>query len=621
MQQYQQQLQDEQFTDKGSMWPFLKRLFSYAVQHKKWFWGFIVSVIIVGLSDAIFPLIWMYFLDNIITPLVNTYSEARAQGISPVLDLNGVYFYVALFFINAIIQVVGVFFFIKFAGNIQEYVMYELREQMFNKLQRLAFSYYDKSASGWLLSRLSSDTERVTELISWGFLDVIWGITMIIACMGAMFFYNWKLALIILLAIPVLVVVSIKIRLLILKYSRLARKLNSEVTANYNEHINGVEVNKITAQEERVSAAFRLLSNDMRKASFSASFYTAMYMPLVIFIGSAAAALILYAGGKMAIAVPAGITVGILAAFFSYATLIFMPILDIARFYAMAQGSLSAGERIFSLIDEKVDIKDGGAVGTFDKIKGDIHFDHIDFEYVKDKPVLQNFNLYIKAGQSIALVGATGEGKSTIANLVCRFYEPTKGVLYIDGKDYKQQSLHSFRSQLGVVLQSPHLFSGSIRDNVKYGIKTASDEEIIHALKVVGADHFIDKLDETVGEGGDKLSMGEQQLISFARALIKQPRILIMDEATSSIDTLTEAKIQKGIEKMIEGRTSIIIAHRLSTIKNCDRILVIQKGRIIEDGNHRELIKLKGHYYELYTKQLKREVITTDSDKVALEDS
>ncbi len=597
-------LKDQQYTDKGALLPFLKRIFHYAMQYRLWFWTFIVGVVIVGIVDAVYPLIWMHYLDSAIMPAVEVYKQSWDKGITPSIDYQGLWFYGGLFLLNGLLQLIGVFVFVKLGGYMEENVMYRLRKEMFSRLQELSFSYYDKSASGWLLSRISSDTKRVTVLISWGFLEVIWGITMIIACLGAMFYYNWKLALIVAAAIPFLMIVSIKIRMLILKYSREARKINSELTANFNEHINGVAVNKMTSQEQRVSGEFKGLSDNMRRSSYRAAYYTAMYFPLVVFTGSIAAAFVLYAGGWMAIGQDSQITVGILAAFFSYATLIFLPIMDISRFYAMAQGCISAGERIFSLIDEVPEIKDREGATDFGIIQGNIEFENVDFAYVEDKMVYENLNLSIKAGQSIALVGATGGGKSTITNLVGRFYEPTKGTLKIDGEDYLHKTLHSLRSQLGVVLQTPHLFSGTLRDNIKYGRLTATDEEIKQTLQMVGAAHFISRLDEEVGEAGDKLSIGEKQLISFARALLSNPRILVMDEATSSIDTLTEAKIQKGIAQMIAGRTSIIIAHRLSTIKNCDRILVIKNGQILEDGSHKELLQQKGYYYDLYTKQV-----------------
>ncbi|MGB0932579.1 MAG: ABC transporter ATP-binding protein, partial [Chitinophagales bacterium] len=264
----------------------------------------------------------------------------------------------------------------------------------------------------------------------------------------------------------------------------------------------------------------------------------------------------------------------------------------------------------------EVTIKDQKGATDFEELKGEIVFENTRFEYVEDKVVLPNFNLHIAAGQSVALVGATGAGKTTVINLVCRFYEPTSGTLKIDGEDYLTKSLQSLRSQLGVVLQTPHLFSGTVRDNVKFGRKESTDEDIIGALRLLGAEDFVTRLDEEVGEGGEKLSMGERQLISFARAVLTDPRILIMDEATSSIDTLTEARIQSSIEQMIQGRTALIIAHRLSTIKNCDRILMMSAGEITEDGTHSELMRLKGHYYDLYTKQLEKESLVKEEVKI-----
>jgi ATP-binding cassette subfamily B protein len=301
--------------------------------------------------------------------------------------------------------------------------------------------------------------------------------------------------------------------------------------------------------------------------------------------------------------------------------MIFEPILDISRFYSQAQNSISAGERIFSLIDTKALIVDKLGAGEYGKIEGDIDFENVSFHYNEDKPVLNGLNLKIKAGTSVAFVGETGGGKSTIINLICRFYEPTGGAIKIDGIDYKDMTMQSLRSQLGVVLQTPHLFSGTVKDNIKYGRDEATDMEVITALRTVGADEFIHRLDEQVGEGGEQLSMGEKQLVSFARAVLSDPRIFIMDEATSSVDTITEANIQRGIVGIMEGRTSLIIAHRLSTIKHSDRILVINRGRIMEDGSHRELMRSKGIYYKLYTRQLRaereKEVIESEITNVA----
>jgi ATP-binding cassette subfamily B protein len=543
-------------------------------------------------------------LDNVIVPAVESY---KTTGLFTNVDISALKIYAVIFLGLGLILASGVFGFINFAGRIQEYVMYDIRQELFKKLQELSFSFYDKSAVGWLLSRISSDTIKVTELVSWTMIECLWGMGMIVFCVTAMFIYNWKLAIIVTATIPVLTLVSVKLRMLILKYSREARKYNSEMTARFNEHINGVEVNKSLVQEKRVSEDFKLLSEKMRVSSYKAAYYQAIFMPLIIFGGSTAAAFVIYYGGLMAIDVPAVITVGTLAAFFGYAIMIFEPILDISRFYSQAQNSISAGERIFSLIDTKALIVDKTGAGGYGRINGNIEFENVSFLYDRGKPVLENMNLSIKAGSSVALVGETGGGKSTIINLICRFYEPTGGAIKIDGIDYKEMTMESLRSQLGVVLQTPHLFSGTVRDNIKYGRDEATDMEVIAALKTVGADEFVTKLDEQVGEGGEHLSMGEKQLVSFARAVLADPRIFIMDEATSSVDTLTEANIQRGIAKIMESRTSIIIAHRLSTIKHSDRILVINKGKITEDGSHHDLMVKKGIYYRLYTRQLREE--------------
>ena len=609
-----QNFEDKRFTDKGALWPFLKRMFRYSFKYKRWLYLFCVWVCIVAIADALFPLVLLGMIDNVITPQLAQLKTAMESGTTFQMDFTGIWLYAGLFVVIGIVQVGGIYAFIKYTGRVQEYVMYDLREEMFRKLQKLSFSFYDRSASGWLLTRLTSDTDRVCEVISWGLLDAFWGITMIIFCLGAMFIFSWKLALVVLLAIPVMLIVSIRIRMLVLKYSREARKLNSELTASFNEHINGVLVNKSTAQEARVSDLFRMLSGRMKKSSYNAAFYTAMYVPVVLLIGSLAAALVLFFGGQMAIAVQTGITVGVLAAAFEYAMKIFFPIVDISMFYALAQGSLSAGERIFSLIDEEVEVQNLNGASDFQAIEGNIEFKKVDFAYEKDHPVLEDFNLVIPKGQSIALVGATGEGKSTIINLVCRFYEPTGGELLIDGIDYKTKTLQSLRRQMGVVLQTPHLFSGSVKENILFGRQDASDEEVLKALTLVGAEDFHTRLDEEVGEGGDALSMGERQLVSFARAILTDPKIFIMDEATSSIDTITESKIQKGIETVLKDRTAIIIAHRLSTIKNCNRILVIKKGKIIEDGSHKELMLKKGKYFDLYTRQLREEKMANLSE-------
>ncbi len=598
---------DHLHTGKGALWPFLKRMIHYSLNYKNWLYSFIFWIMITAIVDAIFPLLLLGLIDYAITPQLQLMKAAMENGTTHTTDFAQVFKFLGLFALAGAIQAFAVYMFVRNTGRMAEYVMYDLREQMFRKLQRLSFSFYDRSASGWLLSRLTSDTDRVAEVISWGLLDAFWGITSIVFCQIAIFYYNWKLGLIIFVSVPILLVASVKIRMLVLKYSRESRKINSDITAFYNENINGVMINKSTGQEQRVGQDFNVLTSKMKRSSYRSSYYTAMYLPVVIFIGALAAAFVVFFGGNMAIALPPVITIGVLIASFDYALKIFLPIIDISMFYAQAQGCLSAGERIFSLIDEKEEIQNQEGASDFKDIKGAITFSNVAFHYNENNPVLTDFNLKIEAGTSVALVGATGEGKSTIVNLVARFYEPTNGQLLVDGVDYTTKSLQSLRSNLGIVLQTPHLFSGTIQENIVYGRQEATLADIEQALALVGGQDFLPRLKEEVGENGDQLSMGERQLISFARAILTDPAIFIMDEATSSIDTLTEARIQQGIEKMLNQRTAIIIAHRLSTIKNCDRILVIQKGNIIEDGSHRELLMAKGKYYDLYTHQLREE--------------
>ncbi|MFK7947717.1 MAG: ABC transporter ATP-binding protein [Saprospiraceae bacterium] len=603
--------QDQTFTQQKALWPFLKRMFTYAWKHKQHVKKFMSWIVLIAIIDASFPIALKMMIDNALTPELQNIKNAADNNIAYIPDFSDVYLYASVFLIMAIVSAIGIYWFILHTGKVHEYVITDLRQTLFEKLQKMPFSYYDKTASGWLLSRITSDTDRVSEVVAWGLIEVLWGSVMIVFCLLSLSYFSWQLALIVGLSIPLMLIVSIKVRMLVLKYARKSRKLNSEITASFTEHINGVAVIKSMAQEKKVSEQFNVLSGKMRNSSYKAAYFTAMYFPIIVLIGGLAAAAVVFYGSKLAIALPAIITVGILAAAFDYTLKIFFPIIDVSMFYAKAQDSLSAGERIFSLLDEPITIKNTENVTDFEPIKGDIEYRNVEFYYNKNHPVLPNFNLKIKAGESIALVGATGEGKTTIANLVPRLYEPVNGQILIDNQDYKTKTIQSLRQQVGMVLQTPHLFSGTIEENIRFGKLNSTKTEIEQALALVGATNFIPRLQEEVGENGENLSMGERQLIAFARAIIANPRIFIMDEATANIDTITEVKIQKGIAKMLEGRTSIIIAHRLSTIKNCDRILVIQKGGILESGSHQTLMQKGGKYHELYTKQLRTEQVTT----------
>jgi ATP-binding cassette subfamily B protein len=410
--------------------------------------------------------------------------------------------------------------------------------------------------------------------------------------------------------IPLITWIAIQFRKKILEEFRKVRKLNSKITGTYNENITGVRVVKALGREDENMHEFSYLTSDMYRASYRAAWLSALFLPAVQIISAFALGGVVWYGGLQAQV--GAMTLGGIQAFVSYITFMMWPIQDLARVYAEMQQSVASAERMFSLIDAIPEVRDQDGAKPLETISGIIEFDHVDFFYEDGKPVLKDFSLSVGQGETIALVGPTGGGKSTIVNLLCRFYEPKQGKIKIRGIDYTKLKLHSIQSRIGIVLQTPHLFSGTIRDNIRYGKLDASEDEIMNAAQLAGAHDFIVTLekgyDQQVGEGGNLLSTGQKQLISLARAILAKPEIFIMDEATSSVDTLTESLIQKGMENMMTGRTSFIIAHRLSTIKRADRIIVIEDGRIAEMGSHAELLLKRGRYYRLYTRQFRQKL-------------
>nr|HPN60895.1 ABC transporter ATP-binding protein [Bacilli bacterium] len=514
---------------------------------------------------------------------------------------------------------------IKAAGEVEVEVGYELRDEAFYRLQQLPFSYYDKTPSGWIMARLTSDSRRLAMILSWGLVDMIWGGLSMIGILIVLFIVNWKLAFILLALLPVLLVVSIYFRKKILAAYRNVRKTNSKITASYNEGIMGNKTTKTLVLEDFKLQEFDDLCVNMRKQSIRAIINSAIFFPIIIVLSYVAVVLILRIGGGMILNPALPFTVATLYLFISYTTQFFDPVVQIARILAELQQAQASAERILSLIEMKPEIFDTPEViekyGTmenpkrenWEELAGEVTFKNVFFHYKEQEAVLEDFSLHVPKGTSVALVGETGSGKSTIVNLICRFYEPIKGEILIDGRNYKERSLGWLHSNLGYVLQTPHLFNGTIMDNIRYGRLTATDEEVIAAAVAVGVDQFAldfpDGYQTNVGENGSKLSLGQRQLVSFARALIANPRILVLDEATSSIDTKTEQIIQEVINKMLKGRTSFIVAHRLSTIVKADVILVISQGKIIEQGSHQELLNLHGAYYHLYKNQFINEAI------------
>ena len=585
-----------------SIW---KRLFRYVLKNKRACVLSVVTNMTIALIDIAYPLMSRYAIDNFI-------QKGTTQG------MGG---FIALYMALIVIMGSGVFIFVTQAGSIETSVSYDIRQEAFRKLQELSFSFYDKTAVGYLMARMISDIGRISELLSWSFVDLLWSTTYVVGVMVAMLILNWKLALLAMVVLPPLAFISLYFKKKILTYQRKVRKSNSRITGAFNEGIMGAVTTKTLVREGANYAEFSELTGTMRTASVKAAIWSAVFMPIVMFLGSIGTGIALYKGG---IDVMIGVIgFGTLSAFVSYTMNFFEPIQQIAGILAEMQSAQASAERVITLIDTPCEIVDKPEVvekygdsfnprrENWEPIEGNIEFRHVDFSYKEGEHVLKDFNLEVKRGETIALVGETGAGKSTIVNLVCRFYEPTAGEVLIDGVDYRERSQLWLQESLGYVLQTPHLFSGTIRQNIAYAKKDATDEEVRAAARMVCAESFIFRqekgYDTEVGEGGARLSTGEKQLISFARVILADPRIFVLDEATSSVDTETEQLIQNAITEVLKGRTSFIVAHRLSTIKNADRILVIRDGKITEQGSHRALLKLHGYYYNLYTTQFSEE--------------
>ncbi|NJD04547.1 MAG: ABC transporter ATP-binding protein [Ruminiclostridium sp.] len=582
-----------------------KKLVKYLMPFKKQFILLGVLMVFIGVVEATFPLMTRYAIDYFIGK--NTVAGLEKFGM--------------VFLLLVLIQVSNVRLMINVAGKINIGLCYDIRKRGFKRLQELTLSYFDRTPVGWIMARLMSDVQRVGDTMAWGIVDLVWGFAMMAAVLVYMLVLYWKLALVVMTVIPVLAVLSIKFQQKILEAYRKVRKTNSRITGAFNEGITGAKTTKILNTGGRNLNEFSELTDSMYKSSVSAAVYSSIYMPVVISLGSVGTALAIWAGGSDVTL--QAISYGTLVAFISYTVQFFEPVREFARVLSDLIAAQASIERVVSLLEAEPEIKDGYDIekkfgGLFhaskDKwppITGNISFRNVSFSYRDGQDVLSDFNIDIKAGETIALVGETGSGKSTIVNLACRFYEPVGGEILIDGTNYRERSQLWLQSNLGYVLQTPHLFSGSVRDNIKYGRLDATGDEVIEAARLVNAHDFITNLekgyDTEVGEGGSRLSTGQKQLVSLARAILADPKIFVLDEATSSVDTETEHIIQQAIQKLLKGRTSFIIAHRLSTIRSADRILVIHKGRLIEEGSHSRLLKLKGYYYRLYTNQFTEE--------------
>ncbi len=495
----------------------------------------------------------------------------------------------------------------------------DLRNAAFSHLQTLSFSYFNQNSVGYIHARVISDTSRIGSLVSWSLMDAVWHLSYLVGAIVVMLMVNAKLALMVMAILPLIVVLFSFFQARLIRVNREVRELNSKITSDFNEGITGAKTIKTLVIEDKMADDFLSDTDAMRRKSVRVSHLRGLFSATLNIASSMAMAIVLWRGGYIATN-----EVGTFSMFMSYAQGMMQPVrwlIDAISDLITTQVNI---ERFSRLIETESDVVDSPEViekygdafqprrENWEPICGDIEFKNVDFKYPDgDEYVLENFNLKIPFGSNIAIVGETGAGKSTLVNLVCRFFEPTRGQVLIDGRDARERSQLWLHSAIGYVLQTPHLFSGTVRENLLYGNPNATEEEIARALELVSATEVVNRmekgLDSDVGEGGDMLSTGEKQLISFARAILADPRILVLDEATASVDTLTEQKIQAAIETIIKGRTSLVIAHRLSTVKNADLILVVKNGKIIEQGKHAELLRKRGHYYSLYTRQYEEE--------------
>ncbi len=583
-----------------------KRLLPILARYKK---TIVLMAVVNGLTAMM----------DVILPLFQKYAISRfiERG-----TLDGLPLYTAAYLGVILLETLMVVGWSRKAMYVEMYLGRDMWRDLFGHLQTLSLSFYNVTPVGYLITRVMNDTNRIAGNIAWNLTDMAWSVLYVLSTFAAMLALNWRLALVVILIVPAVAALTGCFQPRILHWNRKVRKLNSKITGAFNEGITGAKTSKTLVIEDQSIKSFQELTDTMRGSGVRASRLNAVYIPLTLFFSTLTVAIVLLRGGYLT--AEQALDISTLAVFVSYAMGIFEPIqitaANLAEFIAL-QASI---ERVTDLLNEQPQITDTPQVvekygdsfnpkrENWEPLRGEIEFRDVTFRYPDGGDnVLEHFSLHIPAGTTVAIVGETGAGKSTLVNLACRFFEPTQGQILIDGRDYRERSQLWLHSNIGYVLQSPHLFSGSVRENIRYGRLDATDAEIEAAARAVSADQVVAKLeqgwDSNVGEEGDRLSTGEKQLISFARAVLADPRIFVLDEATSSIDTQTEQYIQNAIDHLLQDRTSFLIAHRLSTIRKADLILVVRDGKIVEQGTHQSLLRAHGYYHDLYSRQFAEE--------------
>ncbi|ULO10513.1 ABC transporter ATP-binding protein [Paenibacillus sp. 19GGS1-52] len=587
---------DDDLIDKAFDWKQFTRLFGYMKPYARQMLPLVSIMMILGtITKLTVPFLTSLAIDKAIAP----------KDGHPSLTL--LYTLTASVVVLYLIQWIAGVYRIKYTNVIGQRVIYDLRSDLFRHIQKLSFNFFDKRPAGSVLVRVTNDINSLQDLFTNGVVNLMIDCVQLLGIMVILLLLNWKLGLAVMITVPVMFLVSTKLRQKIRLAWQDVRMKNSRINSHLNESIQGIRVTQAYTQEQENMNYFDAMNTDSRKSWNKASAMNQAFGPIIEITGGFGTMILFWYGAHL---IESGeLTIGFLVAFSTYVSNFWDPINRLGQMYNQLLVAMASSERIFEYLDEQPSVQDKPGAKPLPTIRGDIKFDQVVFEYEKGRAALKGISLDVQAGQSIALVGHTGSGKSTIINLISRFYDITDGRITIDGTDIREVTLESLRTQVSIVLQDTFIFSGTIRDNIRFGRLDATDEEVEEAAQAVDAHDFITKLpggyETEVEERGSALSMGQRQLLSFARALLANPRILILDEATASIDTETELKIQNALKILLQGRTSFIVAHRLSTIRHADKIVVLDHGEIKEEGTHRELTSHDGVYNGLIEAQFR----------------